>query len=63
MLKGWLYDKRESDSGRRAKPRRRVVEELAYCLSVLLFLFSLTEAKDHRPARKGVNDQLAPPTM
>jgi len=50
MLKGWLADKRESDSERRAKLQRHVVKELAYCLSVVVvFVVSLTEAKDHRP--------------
>ena len=51
MLKGWLADKRESDSERRAKLQRHVVKELAYCLSVVVVVFvvSLTEAKDHRP--------------
>jgi hypothetical protein len=41
----------------RVKSQRHVVNELAFCLPVLLFLtISLTEAKDDRPARKGVND-------
>jgi hypothetical protein len=32
-------------------PKRHVVKELAYCLSVVVVVFvvSLTEAKDHRP--------------
>jgi hypothetical protein len=34
--KGWLWDRGESDSERRAKPQRHVGDELAYYLSVVV---------------------------
>jgi hypothetical protein len=55
MPKGWLCDRGESGSERRAKPRRHVVSS-ACLLSICVVVIPLTEAKDHRPARKGVND-------
>jgi hypothetical protein len=60
MPKGWPCDGGGNGSERRVKSQRCVVNDLAYCLPVVVAI-SLTEAKDHRQAHKGVNDQLAPP--
>lgn len=55
MPKGWLCNRGESGSERMVKPQRHVV--LSACLlSICVVVIPLTEAKDRRPARKGVND-------
>ena len=57
MLKGWLWDRGGNSSERRVKSQRHVVHELSYCLPVCVVVaISLTEARDHRQAHKGVND-------
>lgn len=45
------------------KPQRRVVSSARLLSTCVVVDISLTEAKYHRPARKGVNDKLAPPAV